>query len=236
MATYNGEKFIEDQLKSILSQLSINDELIISDDNSSDNTRKIIESFNDKRVLFILNQGKKGYTSNFENALNFASGDIIFLSDQDDVWLPQKVEKVLEELTIYDLVVTNSKVTDENLNIQNSSFFSFYNSGPGIVKNILCNTYYGSCMAFSKKILKKALPFPKNDYVGFDIWIGLVAESIGKVKFINEPLLLYRRSDSSITSLGSIVSRSKKTISYKIMKRLNLIKEILKFKFKTNFN
>ena len=191
MATYNGGEFIKEQLLSILRQLTDLDEIIISDDHSTDNTIKIIQELKDDRIKIFYNKGEKGFTSNFENAIRLATGDVVFLSDQDDIWLPGKVNTAISYLQDYDLVVGNAKVTDEYLNVTNESFFTIFNSGTGIFKNLLFNTYYGYSIAFRKTVLEYALPFPKNREVAFDIWIGLVTEIIGKVKFIQEPLVLY---------------------------------------------
>ncbi|EXY58193.1 glycosyltransferase, partial [Bacteroides fragilis] len=92
IATYNGEKFIVEQLKTILSQLTDFDEIIISDDHSSDCTLSLIRSFRDPRIKIYLNENDKGYTSNFENALKKATGEIIFIADQDDIWKKDKVD------------------------------------------------------------------------------------------------------------------------------------------------
>src|SRR3954452_14743734 len=97
LATYNGERFIAEQLKSIITQLDENSEVIISDNGSTDRTIEIITSFNDKRIV-LLHCSQRGLISNFENALNKVSGDIIFLSDQDDIWLGNKVQIVKEYL------------------------------------------------------------------------------------------------------------------------------------------
>ena len=87
IATYNGEKYIKEQLLSILPQLGKKDEVIISDDHSTDNTLDIVKGLNDNRIKIVMNNREKGYTSNFENALSYAIGDYIFLSDQDDIWM-----------------------------------------------------------------------------------------------------------------------------------------------------
>lgn len=230
MATYNGELYIKEQLLSILGQIKSTDEIIISDDGSTDKTTDIINEINDSRISLIFNNSaKKGYTPNFQNALKAASGDIIFLSDQDDVWLENKYKDVVKNLEIYDLVVTNSIVTDASLNTINESFFSIYSSGTGIPKNIFCCTYYGCCMAFKRNVLQSSMPFPKNDEVAIDLWLGLVAEVIGKVKFLEKPYLLYRRTDHNVTQLGSILSRSKRPIFMKIYKRIVLLNTISKF-------
>ena len=116
MATFNGEKYLKEQIKSIIAQLDINDEIIISDDGSTDSTIEIINSFNDFRIKLYQNSFKN-LISNFEFTLNNASGDYIFLSDQDDIWLPNKVELCMKSLISADLVMTNCKLVDSNLEI-----------------------------------------------------------------------------------------------------------------------
>ena len=128
VATYNGEKYIEQQLRSILEQIAPTDEVIVSDDSSTDNTIKIVDSIRDKRI-HIRHSKAHYFKDNFIEALREAKGDVIFLSDQDDVWLPGKYEHCLKELEDVDLVCTNSKMTDEDLNIIEPNFFSIYHSG-----------------------------------------------------------------------------------------------------------
>jgi glycosyltransferase involved in cell wall biosynthesis len=135
MATYNGEKFIEEQVHSILSQLGQEDELIVSDDSSSDMTLFLLRQMKDRRIKIFSNTMGKGYVGNFENALIHAKGDSIFLSDQDDVWLPGKVRKVMEDLEVYDFVVTNAVVVDEKLDIISSSHFKIAGTKRGFLNN-----------------------------------------------------------------------------------------------------
>lgn len=122
MATYNGEKYIEEQLESVLMQLHSNDEVIISDDGSGDSTVDLIRTFNDPRIRLLVGNNFFSPTQNFENALKYAKGDYIFLCDQDDVWLPDKVESMLQYLLQYDLVVSDCKVVDAELNVISQSF------------------------------------------------------------------------------------------------------------------
>src|SRR6478736_1009903 len=117
MAVYNGEKYIKDQLNSILSQIDDSTEVIISDNGSIDNTLEIIKEFKDPRIKLYQNEEYKGSAFNFEFGLKKASGNIIFLSDQDDVWLENKVTVVKEYLKRYDLIITDCKIVDENLNV-----------------------------------------------------------------------------------------------------------------------
>ena len=162
MACFNGEKYISSQISSILNQLSQDDELIVSDDSSTDNTIAVVKTFNDKRIKIIANQKSKGYTGNFENAIIYASGDIIFLSDQDDIWVDDKVQTMLSVLKYSDLVVCDAQFVDKDLNPFNETYFSLRGGKKGFLNNIYKSRYLGGCMAFKRKILSKVLPFPNN--------------------------------------------------------------------------
>ena len=180
MATYNGERFIEKQLNSILKQTVEVDEIIISDDNSTDNTLKIIEKLNNPKIKVIKNL-KQGVINNFENSLKKSKGEYIFLADQDDIWKPNKVEITIKRLKEYDLVVHNAKIINsKDEKIFEKTFFEIRNSRKGLLKNLYKNSYIGCCMAFNRKILEKALPFPMNIPM-HDSWIGLTAETCGNV-------------------------------------------------------
>ena len=199
LAAYNGEKYISQQIDSILSQLSLDDELVISLDPSTDQTLNIIQSYNDPRIKVIKGPGK-GLIKNFENAIVHTSKEIIFLSDQDDVWKENKIETVLkafDDNTL--LVVHDAIVVDESLKEIHSSFFSICHSKTGIVKNIIKNSYIGCCMAFRKELIEQIIPFPKSLPM-HDQYIGLMAEKKGKSKFINEKLIYYRRHDTNASN------------------------------------
>ncbi|MDE6634762.1 MAG: glycosyltransferase, partial [Bacteroidaceae bacterium] len=114
MASFNGERYIRQQIDSILQQLGDGDELVISDDGSCDATADIIRSYADRRLRFFCNPGPHGVTHNFQHALRQAQGDILFLADQDDVWLPGKIERQVRFLVEggYDVVSCNCALTD----------------------------------------------------------------------------------------------------------------------------
>lgn len=209
IATYNGEKYIKEQIESILNQLGFDDEIIISDDGSIDNTIKIINEFNDKRIRIVFNKLERGYTNNFENAINNASGDFIFLSDQDDVWMHNKVSESMILLKQYDLVVSDAQFVDENLEILKYTFFSMRGGTKGFLMNLFKSQYLGACLAFKKEILVKLLPFPKKTKLcPHDLWISLISEFYFKTAIINTPLIKYRRHGNNVSTGGEVTSNS----------------------------
>ena len=205
LATYNGEKYIKEQLDSILPQLSANDEIIISDDNSTDDTINIIRSLNDERIKIYVNK-TKGIVKNFENALNNASGDIIFLSDQDDVWKNDKVKKILSAFSSDNsltFVFSNAEIIDENGISKNYNFFKDNEANyTSIFKAFFKNQFLGCTIAFKSELKSKILPFPYGIPM-HDWWIGVLSLFYGKVKFLNESLISYRRHNNNVTSESS---------------------------------
>ena len=227
--TYNGEKFIYQQIISILSQINSDDEIIISDDGSTDKTLDIIKSFNDDRLkIFYNNKIKSKYsfnltTQNLQNALLKARGEIIFLADQDDVWIDNKIERCINYLKNgYDLILHDCAIVDQNNNLIDKSYFKLNNSTPGIFNNIVKNSYLGCCMAINKKVLNYALPFPKD--IPHDIWIGLIAEQFTKVKFLQEILINYRRHGNNLSASGE---KSSNTLLFKIKYRAIILREFI---------
>lgn len=223
IATYNGEKYIKEQLMSILHQIGVNDEVIISDDSSGDDTVAIIKSIQDDRIYLYENQKFKSPTFNFENALKYATGDYIYLSDQDDIWYDGKVDKIQKLFLKYDLVLSDACIINFNNKIINKSFFKLNNSKKGFLQNLYKNSYIGCAMAFNRVILEKSMPFPK-DIPMHDWWIGLNAELYGKVYFLNEQLIGYRRHDSNASPTGE---KSKYSTMRKISFRIRLIKNLI---------
>lgn len=220
MATYNGEKYIKEQLDSILIQLKEEDEVIVSDDGSTDSTIDIIKAINDKRIIVVKNHCKKGVNHNFQNALHNAKGDFIFLADQDDIWFPNKVELCTNELKVYDLVVSNCSVLDNHNEINEDTYFVTANSGKGFFKNFYKSSYLGCCLAFRKTILKEVLPLPDNLLLFHDWWFGFIAELCYKVKFIETPCMYYRRHGETNSNT---LSKSHLSLYQKIEYRFQLL-------------
>lgn len=231
IATYNGEKYIKEQLDSIITQLTNEDEIIISDDHSTDNTINMIKEYNDARIRIFFNEHEKGYTQNFQNSLEKSQGKYIFLSDQDDKWTKNKVNITLKYLIQdkYDMVISDCVIADEKLNIIEKSYFETRGSKGGFCSTLIKANYLGCCMAFERKILKKSIPFPKKyKYLPHDLWLGLVGYAFFNVKTTNEKLILYRRHKNNASGGGF---KSENTIKFKIRFRIygliNIIKRLM---------
>ncbi len=231
IATYNGEKYIAEQLSSILMQIGDDDEVVISDDASTDNTLQVIEAIGDKRIKVYNHAKSKAKfsidyaTRNFENALMHASGDIIFLSDQDDVWMPTKVTTMLAALEENDVVMSDCYLADANL-VPGCQYYKseFRKFKPSIFYNFIKPSFLGSCMAFRRSVIAKALPFPKYG-VGHDLWLGFVGLRHFRFKLLPQPLMLYRRHDNTVTDGGKANHTS---LLFKVKYRLYVIRALVK--------
>ncbi len=230
MATYNGEKYIKEQVDSILKQLDTDDELIISDDGSSDQTCSEINKINDKRIKLIYNKGRHGFTHNFENALKHAKGDIIFLSDQDDIWMENKVKITTEKLRNCDCVISDCVTVDDDMNVLQKSRFKEFNIKNGFFRHLIKSRYLGCCMAFKKEVLDASLPFPKNDkLVEHDIWLAAVALMYFKTELLYEPMILYRRHQNNVSDGGFDKGYS---LSNKVFRRLYRLEKLISIRGK----
>lgn len=231
MATYNGSKYIQTQLMSILGQLGPDDELVIVDDGSVDSTVDIIRGFNDPRIRLYLNQVNLGAVRTFDRALHLVQGDLIFLSDQDDRWYDNKVARIktLFSSQDVDLIVHDARVTDGD-RIIDESLFRLCNSSPGVVRNIVSNTHTGCCMAFKKKVLDSVLPIPVGRGIFHDAWIGIMAGCLGYKKiFLTEPLIDYRRHGENVSTM------KRRSLFQIIPERAILIFQIMKRIFRIYF-
>lgn len=222
LATYNGEKHIIEQLDTILPQLDSEDEIVISDDSSTDSTIELIQSLNDPRIVIYPNQKFRNPIYNFENALKIAKHHHLIMSDQDDLWIEGKVAAFKSAFDEgYDMVVCDHNVIDDHLQVLIPSYFAQIPSKPGIIHNMKKNTYYGCCMGFSKKVLFKASPFPK-DIPMHDIWLGFVADVFFRSKFIDNVFTQYRKHEKNVTSATDLQSDS--SLFQKFLNRFNYIK------------
>ena len=205
MATYNGEHYIEKQLTSILSQINPEDEVIVVDDASEDRTLNIIENLVDDRIKIIALESNVGHVQAFEKAISTASNEIIFLSDQDDIWHPSKYKTVLEEfrseespvLLVHGLSAINSKgqvITKNWLTLPKACLSGI----PFLIAELIKPRIFGSASAFRRSILEIMLPFPISVYA-HDHWLTICAAITGKSKFLNKNLVYRRIHDHNLT-------------------------------------
>lgn len=231
IATYNGKAFLRQQLDSILAQLGQDDEVVISDDCSTDQTLEIIDSYGDARIRVLRHDPSSVTTTfpidrpthNFEHALQHAKGDIIFLADQDDVWLPDKVRRMTEALCDADLAMHDCKIVDERLDPIAPSYFSMVGVSTNAWHNAMKCTLLGCCMAMRRCVVEAALPFPKTQ-VGHDLWLGMVADRKFRFTLVSEPLLLYRKHGRSMTTAGK---KSKYGLWFKLSYRITILRHLL---------
>ncbi len=213
MCTYNGERFVAEQLRSILEQSRRVDEIIISDDGSSDATlervREALATFRGQAPeLKMLAGARLGIVRNFSRAVEASTGDIIFLCDQDDVWLPSKVEEmisVFERDSDALLACSDAHLVDAELRFLGRSQFQMVRmtdglrqslEGPGGFEVLLRrNVVTGATVAFRRELLDIALPFA--DCWMHDEWLAILAAAKGGLRLVNRPLVLYRQHGSN---------------------------------------
>lgn len=181
MACYNGEKYIEEQIASILPQLNTEDELIIIDDHSSDRTAEIIRGMKDQRIKYVFNKNNLGVNRSFEKAIQMAKNDYIFMADQDDIWTEDRLEVMFHELQKGSRLVSGNSIaidsdgqkSDYDLGILYQIDSDSY--GKNILRIFTGKAYYYGCaMAFRKELCKVILPFPA--YIeSHDLWIAMAA-------------------------------------------------------------
>jgi len=201
VCTFNGSRFIRRPLGSVLPQLVNGGEVTIVDDASSDETCDILEEFVDERSRVLTHSHNLGVVKTFEHALEEASGDIIFLCDQDDIWLPNKVEKVMEIFETdpsITLVLTNGEMMDASGQPTGCMLHPRKHVPLGAVANLIRNRYQGSAMAFRRELLRAVLPFPDGIPM-HDAWIGMVNSIVGRAAYIPDKLMLYRQHEHSVT-------------------------------------
>jgi len=232
MASYNGSRYVKEQLKSILLQIESDDEIIVVDDASTDNTISIIESINDNRLKLYVNPKNIGVIGSFERSILLARGDVIFLSDQDDIWLPGKVSKIMNVFSKnidVTLCLSDALIIDGKSTILEGTYFNRRGGFKrGVISNIAKNKFLGCSIAFKASLVNHILPFPRN-IPAHDMWVGIINEIYGKSEYINEPLFHYRRHDKNVSSMKheSIL----KMLKWRIILIYQLLKRVISIYF-----
>ena len=244
LASYNGSKYIEAQIDSILTQTLPPFEIVISDDCSSDNTIEIIQKYCDQNSLIKLlpTKSRLGVVKNFENAFRNCSGNYIAFSDQDDIWLPEKLEKsyiLLQKMeqefgsTTPCLVFTDLQVVDDSLNQISPSYIQSNKLAPQntSLSNLLVeNVCTGCTILFNRSLADLISIFPPN-IVMHDMFVAMVASSFGKISCLNESTIMYRQHQNNVMGLSKngfqkIINNTLGVLFNKNKKELFLEKEI----------
>lgn len=202
LCTYNGENYLKTQIDSILEQSYPNIEIIIVDDCSTDSTPEILTEYQiqDSRIKLYFNEKNLGHTNNFGKAIGLSNGKYIALSDQDDVWVKDKINILVTAIKDNIMVYHDSDFIDEGgQQIGVSSIATRYNmyEGESPLPLILFNCISGHAIMFDRELIKYILPL--NEQFFHDWWIAYVSFNVGKVKFINNVLVHYRQHRQSVT-------------------------------------
>lgn len=211
MTTYNGEKYIKEQIMSIFNQSIEIDELVIVDDASTDSTVSIISNLKDPRIRLFVNDINKGYIENFYRAIEKTRGDYIFLSDQDDIWEYEKIETLIRVLNKRDCaaVCSNCSIIDSNGNkLKESHLNKFFIKKNYIVQKIdyrkllFENVAQGCTYGFTKNVKECYLKIHEKNII-HDWQIMLISSLIGNVYFINKPLIRYRIHENNAVAFNT---------------------------------
>lgn len=200
LCTYNGAKYLPMQLDSILQQTYPNLELVIVDDNSTDDTQSLLKlrAKDDCRIKLFLNDENLGFNANFEKAIKLCSGNFIAIADQDDVWKLDKLSRLMENIGNNWLIFSNSQFIDANDNLIGGQILknNFSLAKRDYRSLLFSNFVTGHTVLFTKEFLSYLLPIP---YIGYyDWWMGFVALYHNKIICLNEKLTLHRIHSRSV--------------------------------------
>lgn len=246
IATYNGEKYIEEQLVSIIKQSLKPDELVLVDDSSADKTLIIAENIlqdSDIEYVIIKHKYNEGVCNTFYDGIEKANGDVIFLSDQDDYWCTDKVETMMRKIHEgYEVVMSNAKVVNEDLSNEKGDLWGSLDFSPVENRRILLsemlkrNYFTGMNMCFKKSVLK---PYKRPRNMLHDEFLGWIALSKGDVGFVCKELAFYRQHENNVVGVGKRnkicgLRKTKEIIKGNIRKEIKKLLYIKKIFEQTN--
>lgn len=234
MASYNGAKYIEKQIESILDQLSLGDELIIVDDCSTDNTVSIIKKKESDYIKLFENEKNIGYIKTFEKALGLSKNKYICLSDQDDIWIDGRLQKLEEKIKNEDVFLVASNFNPSFEDPKNDKVFSKLKNenSSEYLGNIMRifqgkSGYYGCTMIMDKELLKFILPFPK--YIeAHDLWIAMNANLLKSVHHLYDDTLIYNVHQNNASLKKRSLIKKIKARYYFCQAIINILKRINK--------
>lgn len=199
LCTYNGEKYLAEQIESIINQTYTNLDIVIVDDRSTDNTFVIAKQYAEKdaRIRCICNPENLGFNKNFEKAVSLTHGDFIAISDQDDIWEPEKIQVLVDSIKDNWLVFSNSiYITEDGTPTGNSLLQGFKFGNWDFRSTLILNYITGHTCLIAREFLQYVLPFPKAGY--YDWWMGFIALYDNKITYVDRVLTRYRVHESSV--------------------------------------
>lgn len=202
MCVYNGERFLQEQLESVLNQTYTNFELLIIDDSSTDKSYSILKSYQLKhpnKIRLFQNEKNIGFNRNFEKGILLSKGEFISICDQDDIWFPEKIEELVSTIGEAHLIYSNSELIDEEGNALNRTLAHklIHVNDPCFKAFLDSNFITGHTCLFRRELVEYIFPLPP-EVTYYDKWIGLVAAYIGDVKYHDKVLTRYRIHTASV--------------------------------------
>ena len=196
MAAYNGSRYIEEQIRSILLDIGDDDEIVVVDDKSTDDTADLVEAMDDPRVRLYRSAENCRYVRTFGKAAALARGEYIFLADQDDVWVPGRTESMIAELQSHAVVAGNvarfgGPPVAAQWSLEEKDSDRSLRNLFGIMVGY--RPYYGCAMGFRREFADVLLPMPRYLFESHDLWIAIAANMAGEMKHLESPPVLYRR-------------------------------------------
>lgn len=202
MAVYNGQRFLPAQMRSVLMQLQPDDQLVVIDDASTDGSYRWLRELDDRRIELYQQQTNTGVLRSFECGLRKARNDIVFLCDQDDIWLPGKRTAVVSAFgadvrTL--VVVSDAQLIDAADRVIAPSFMKTRGGfRSSLWQTLMRNRYLGCAMAVRRSLLDAALPIPRSVPM-HDMWLGALASVLGNTHYLPQALLQYRRHGGNVS-------------------------------------
>lgn len=234
LATYNGEKYLEEQLNSLIEQTYTDFRIVIRDDGSSDNTNEIISRYSsvfpDKIIVCPCTEPTRSAAGNFFKLIEMYDDNYIMLCDQDDRWLPDKIEKTLSAMQAAEekygadtpiLVHTDLFVADEKLRVTANSFIKYQglsSDNTSLNRLLMQNSVTGCTTMFNRALKEKLFILPKVTAM-HDWWLALIASAFGEIEFLNEPTILYRQHGNN-----EVGAKDYRSVSFLMGKLKNLKK------------
>lgn len=234
LATYNGEKYLEEQLNSLIEQTYTDFRIVIRDDGSSDNTNEIISRYSsvfpDKIIVCPYTEPTRSAAGNFFKLIEMYDDNYIMLCDQDDRWLPDKIEKTLSAMQTAEekygadtpiLVHTDLFVADEKLRVTANSFIKYQglsSDNTSLNRLLMQNSVTGCTTMFNRALKEKLFILPKVTAM-HDWWLALIASAFGEIEFLNEPTILYRQHGNN-----EVGAKDYRSLSFLMGKLKNLKK------------